>query len=296
MIVVFGTVCLDRIRRVPVLPGPGSYVEIQSEIELLGGEAANTAFALKEWGDAIRLAGNTPGNDPAGLTIRQRLSEQQLTLEELGLPNEMTPFCDIYVTPDGERTMFGRGFSDAGNTIDISTLHLENNGWFTADPNFGDCARSAAHHAKASGMNLYLMDFNEEVEPLGAGDVWQSSTDWIGKRGDVHVNLAVVKERASRSGAIAVLTDGPHGLCYCEPGERATFVQGFVAPESVDFTGAGDRFRAGMLHGLNQGWPLRKSLLFGSAAGCLKCGSWGGTGFVNTEEEVLSFLRQYGSV
>lgn len=49
MVVVFGTVCLDRILRVARLPGHGGYVEIDDEVLMLGGEAANTALALQTW-------------------------------------------------------------------------------------------------------------------------------------------------------------------------------------------------------------------------------------------------------
>ena len=55
MIVVFGTVCLDRIMQVASLPPEGGYVEIERELLMLGGEAANTALALQTWGAQIEL-------------------------------------------------------------------------------------------------------------------------------------------------------------------------------------------------------------------------------------------------
>ncbi|MCX7800475.1 MAG: hypothetical protein N2109_09060, partial [Fimbriimonadales bacterium] len=66
MVVVFGTVCLDRVRRVPALPEAGGYVEILEERLLLGGEAANTARHLAAWGVPVALAGNGLGGGGEG--------------------------------------------------------------------------------------------------------------------------------------------------------------------------------------------------------------------------------------
>ena len=68
-VLVFGTVCLDRLRTVGSIPEPGGYVEILDEELFLGGEAANTACALHEWGVSIALMPNPIGTDEAGRFI-----------------------------------------------------------------------------------------------------------------------------------------------------------------------------------------------------------------------------------
>jgi sugar/nucleoside kinase (ribokinase family) len=54
----------------------------------------------------------------------------------------------------------------------------------------------------------------------------------------------------------------------------------------VDSTGAGDAFRAGVLYGLHEGWPVGRALARGAAAGCLACTKLGASRFIPTLEEL----------
>ena len=66
--------------------------------------------------------------------------------------------------------------------------------------------------------------------------------------------------------------------------------------KSVDSTGAGDLFRAGVLYGLDQGWDLDRCLSFGAAAGALICRVIGATANVPTVEEIENLIaRSQGS-
>ena len=113
-VVVFGTVCLDRVRRLPNLPAPGGYVEAIDEALALGGEAANTALALAAWGGSPILASNPLGDDADGQDLRERVQARALDLRELRTSRlTNAPVCDVLVTPDGERTMIGRGVFSA---------------------------------------------------------------------------------------------------------------------------------------------------------------------------------------
>src|ERR1017187_6727289 len=109
MICVFGTVCLDRIRHVQRIPVPGAYVEVDSEVLALGGEAANTASHLARWGVHAELHGNSLAADAPGVLLESFLAERGLAYQTREVNVEATPVCDVYVTPDGERTMFGLG-------------------------------------------------------------------------------------------------------------------------------------------------------------------------------------------
>ncbi len=280
MIVVFGTVCLDRVRRLPHLPAPGGYVEVEDETSALGGEAANTARHLLAWGDAPVLASNPLDDD-----LRARVGD--LDLRELGEPVSEAPMCDVLVTPDGERTMIGRGFSRVDGSLDLARVPLEKGGLFTADSNFPDSALAAARIAKAAGMRAYLMDL---VEPDAPQDFWQTSTDWAGAPGDLAANLADVAGRVARTGAFCVLTDGGNGLVAGGPSLPTRAYPAFPPPARVDSTGAGDAFRAGMLHGLARGWSLPACLQFASAAGALAIGHPGASLRISTRGEIARLI------
>ncbi|MBC8066638.1 MAG: carbohydrate kinase family protein [Chlorobia bacterium] len=295
MILVFGTICIDRIRRVPHLPANGGYVEITEETDLLGGEAANTANALKIWGAEVSLYGNALGSGPDGDLLRRLLAETRLEFEahRTRHAEPPAPVCDIYVTPDGERTMFGKNFSIMEADLSVVPISNAHANWFTAEPNMATLSREAARRAHQAGMKLYLMDFVGPNEPIPPGSFWQCSTDWTGTRNNTQKNVVWVQDWVARTGCFAILSDGPNGFVAGSPDHPVRAYPPFPAPLVVDTTGAGDMFRAGMLFGLNQDWSIPDCLRFASAAGCLKCRALGATTDVPTVEEIKSHIERH---
>jgi len=278
-------------------------VEVESEALMLGGEAANTANALVRWGREVVLAGNGMGVGPDADLLHELIEDKglcgsllkagQQRQEEFGDP---TPVCDIYITPDGERTMFGRGFAEMRPEIEAGDLPLGRGALFTAEPNMAEASRSVAKHAVEMGMRCYLMDFTRDDEPIAPGSFWQSSTDWAGFRNNTQKNVQWVKAWIAKYGCFTILSDGPNGFVAGAPDMPARAYPPYPAQDVVDTTGAGDMFRAGMLFGLDQGWPTAMCLQFASAAGCLKCRALGATTDVPTVDEVLAYTAEHEPV
>lgn len=300
MILVFGTICLDRVRKVPYLPQPGGYVEITEEDLWLGGEAANTAFVLQSWGAEVELFGNPFGGGEDGRRLLRLIDERglrhKLRSPALGGDLQRAPVCDVYVTPDGERTMFGQGFSNVAGTIDLSDLPLKSGEWFTAEPNLRPIAEEAIRRAQTSGMKCYLMDFFQEGDPITEKTYWQSSTDWVGTRGNTQENVRWVQEWVARWGCFTILSDGPNGIVAGGPELTVRHYPPYPTPRVVDSTGAGDVFRAAMLYGLNCGKPISECLQFASAAGCLSTQGLGATGHVPTLAEISDHVDRHSEV
>jgi sugar/nucleoside kinase (ribokinase family) len=296
MILVFGTVCLDRILEIPALPRPGGYVEVEAEEILLGGEASNTANALREWGIDVFLAGNGAGDGPEAERLRALVRERGLLRHKLETSPGATPVCDILLTPDGERTMIGRGFSTMPRPWEPNTLLLEPGAWVTADPNLGAFAREVVRSAQSVGCRTYLLDFFRPDDPVAQGSYWQSSTDWVGERGREAANLAWAADWSDRHGCTTLLTDGPRGFALARPGQPSLWLPPFPSPPVVDTTGAGDIFRAGVLQGLEKGLPLAETLAFAAAAGCLKCAYRGATRRVPQRDEIAAHLAAHGTI
>jgi sugar/nucleoside kinase (ribokinase family) len=276
LIVVFGTVCVDRIRGIKAFPQLGGYVPITSETYVLGGEAVNTASHLKRWGATYRLIGNPPATDEEGRRLTQLLEEADLKLISGNIKAVTTPICDIYITPDGERTMFGRGF-DEMIAPPASSFKPSPGGWLTSDANVRPIADDYARAAKAGGMSVYLMDFRAPKELLGPGDVWQGSTDWIGEHGDSNGNIDHLRMIVETTGCFGILTDGANGFVAGSAETGIHHTPACRVKSVKDSTGAGDGFRAGMLFGLDQGWPMPECLQFAASAGALSTQFEGGT-------------------
>lgn len=293
MVVVYGTVCRDRIHRVEKLPAPGGYEEILEEFESLGGEAANTAIALRRWGGEAVLAGNSIGTE-AGARL---LEESGLSDQYLPKSLHPEPVCDIYVTPDGQRTMFGRGFRDLDQWGGPDLAPLQSGAWLTIDANHGEGSHIVARRAIELGMRVYIEDL---TPPLPRFDVWQSSTDWVAKHGDIQFNTTWLEGWVSEQGGFGILSDGANGFVAggqlggnCHPVQH---YPPFPCTKVVDSTGAGDVFRAGMLLGLDQGWPLPDCLRFASAAGSLNCRGLGAVSALPSKEEVLGMIAQHPQI
>lgn len=292
MILVYGTVCLDRVRHVRSLPPLGGYSEILEETDHLGGEASNTSVALARWGSDVRLFANAIGQGPSADFVIRQLMQNGLTLSSPLSNDRPAPYCEIYVTDDGERTMFGYGFLQMHEEVDPSTVPYEAGGWFTADRNHGDAANRAVSLAAEQGMSLYLLDFVYDEDLRPPGSIIQSSTDHVGSHGNTQRNLEWVSAFAQRTKCTTILSDGPNGFCVGDPSGESYAFPPFPCPTMVDSTGAGDVFRAGMLYGLDQGWSLPGCFRFASAAGCLNCRSWGGNAGVPHLDEVRDLIAK----
>lgn len=289
-ICVYGTVVVDRIRQISRLPQPGEYCEFSVEELFPGGEAANTAAALANWGEAAVLCGNSIGDSSESKWLADRLSALGVQVDHLDPKPGPAPTCDIYVDASGERTMFGRGWDHVSPLWPGTPME-----YVALDPNHGAAAREAAVRAHKSGSKLYFLDFLKESEPIPAGSFWQSSTDWIGEAGNAALNRERATQISSEYDCVAVLTDGGNAIHVAERGIANTY-PAYQCPNFVDATGAGDVFRAGMLFGLVRGWELSRCLSFASAAGCLNCMASGATGNLPTLGEIENLQAEQDSV
>lgn len=290
MILVYGTICLDRIHIVPRLPDPGGYVEIQRSERHLGGEALNTAGALAKWGADVRLAGNPLGGSSDAAWIIEQI--QLLNLPEPELPWEEidVPTCDLYVTPDGQRTMFGSGFSKSESLSRPDEVSLTGVDFVTVDGVPLSASQSLINRAIRTSAVVYAMDVPVSVQ-LRAGDYWQTSTNSMGTPGDIQKNVVLVNEIVKQLACFVILSDGANGFVAGGPQKTVRHYPPFPAKIVVDSTGAGDSFRAGMLYGLSQGWELPDCLRFASATGSINCravGALEGLPSVAEAEELVS--------
>lgn len=288
MVLVFGTICIDRVRRIKELPVAGGYCPILGQIELLGGEAANTASFLVMWREEVILAGNGLGIGMEFENIKYKMLEKGLD-PSFCVRSDQTPVCDVYVSEDGDRTMFGLGF-DSGLHTPLDNLPFFAGQWFTADPNLSVGSRKAIRKASESGMNTYLMDFFREDEFIPEGSYCQYSTDWVGKRNDEALNRKWVTDWTRQHRCHTILTDGGEGTHICSMDGEYYFFPAYKVMNVVDTTGAGDAFRAGTILGLTKEWPLARAVRFASAAAALTVSHMGAAEFLPAFQEVKAFI------
>ncbi|WP_395144420.1 carbohydrate kinase family protein [Armatimonas sp.] len=266
-IVVYGTVALDRF--------------FPSGLELPGGEALNTACLLAGWGVSVALVGTAIGRDPEGARLRELIEAAGLSRAFIpDDPAAVTPVCDIVVSPNGERTMSGRGFAQA-IAPPVPEALFARRPIVAVDPNLGIQATQTALAAAQAGCPLVAMDFAHQPDVVAVAEVLQCSLESLrrfgGPTGEPEEIVAALPART------ALLTLGAEGgIVRTEKG--ITRYRAYPLTDVRDTTGAGDAFRAGLCYSRLQNWPLERTLCFASATAACHCRRLGGASQVPLEE------------
>lgn len=296
---VYGTMCLDRILSIRNLPPPGGYVEVEQERWTPGGEALNTSIALATWGVRVALVPNALGADDRAEHLLSLLSTYPaLDLRFVSLRTDVpTPVCDVYVTPDGHRTMFGMGFAHmfAGS---VPQEALQGVKAFTADANPGEASVRACEQAARAGVPVVAMDLHDTGRAGEVADILLTSYEWVGHDDDIATLKYIAAQYRERFGCTVVLTAGAKGCVLAERERDDTeHIPAYRAPVVVDTTGSGDVFRAGLIFGYYvQGRDLRWAIRFGSAAAALNAGAIGACAGVRPLPEIEKWMKSQSRI
>ncbi|MDR7095918.1 carbohydrate kinase family protein [Hydrogenophaga laconesensis] len=249
-----------------------------------GGCAGNIAYGLRQLGaQAVPLAmlGNDGGEylerlRTLGVDTRHVLSDadsytaqamimtdrdnNQITAFHPGAmsmahENPVPPRSDIAVaiiSPDGRDAMLShaRQLHDAGVP-------------FVFDP----------------GQGLPMFN-GEELRQFIELASWVTLNDYEAQMLSERTGLTLDEIAASVRGMIVTL--GAEGCDVWDGGAAKVRVAGVAATSVVDPTGCGDAFRAALLHGLEQGWPLQRCAELGNRMGAVKIASRGGQNYTLT--------------
>jgi sugar/nucleoside kinase (ribokinase family) len=259
-VVVYGTVALDRL----LLSGTTQWVELP------GGEALNTASQLAGWGVEVALVGTAIGTDAEGERLRKLIDTAGLSRAHItDDPSAATPVCEIRIGPDGERQMQGRGFAQAV-APPVPEALLAHKPVVAVDPNLGKSALQTALRAAALGCPLVAMDFAHVPEVAAVATLLQYSPESLRRFGPVQPTQSKAR--------VEIFTQGSAGGTITAEGNLWHY-PAYPVSDTLDTTGAGDAFRAGL-----QGWPLKKIVCFASAAAACHCRRLGGASQVPLEE------------
>lgn len=293
-VIVYGLVCLDVLWRVSHLPPLGGAVGIQEERKIIGGEAANTAIALSRWGVRVALLGNALGDDAEGRLVRELFARDAPEIETRFLTTSAETFTSVPVliaTPDGQKTIFGRGHGHLRfPPLDPNLTHSAR--LFTVDVSAGEAGIRACAVAAEVGTPIAAMDYTATPSVNHLASLSIASRDNL----DGEDLPALAAGLRDRYGSTFIVTCGEQG-CVIAPGGTsggAVSLPAYPPPQVVDTTGAGDVFRAGMIYGRLQEWDVIECARFASAAAALSCGTLGGWTGVRPVEEIQAFQRKAG--
>ena len=284
-IVVLGDVMVDVVTRLSVPLAPGS--DAPAVIRFHGGgSAANTAAWLAQAGAEPVLVGRV-GDDERGRGARDELRAAGIDALLVADPDLPTGTCVVIVGPDGERTMApdagaNDGLSDADLSDDVlgAAGHLHVAGYALLRPGSRPAARAAISRALEHGMPV-------SVDPSSAALLSPEFLDHAAGAGLLLPNADEARmlsgerdpERAARALATrfgeVVVTLGADGALWTD-GRESVRADAVPVEASVDSTGAGDAFAAGLLAARLDGAAPAEALAAGARLAAEAVGRPGG--------------------
>jgi sugar/nucleoside kinase (ribokinase family) len=300
-VVCLGILVADVIARpVDGLPRDGS-LDVVDEIGLRGGGCAlNTASTLVKLGLSATIAGKV-GADAFGEFILgvadQRGIDRRAVVRDQASSTSATV---VLVAAVGEQVFLHHPGANArlhAEELDHELLFagraLHIGGALVMDGLDGEPFARILAEAKARGLTTSL------------DTVWDATDRWERVLPMLpHVDLAApnLREAQAITGETepARAAERLHELGAAEVvlklGADGCFVHGVgriepVRVETVDGTGAGDAFAAGLLYGRLAGWPLERAARFANAAGALATTAVGAVEGVRELDETLAFAH-----
>lgn len=261
-----------------------------------GGCAGNIAYNLSLLGaDAA----------PVG-TVGADAGDYLLYLQGLGidtrhvrvLDDMFTPQC--FITTDLDNNQIASFHPGAMTRSDENDWGTEQAAWAIVAPDSKEGMFAHARRLKRQGIP-FVFDLGQAM-PLFTGDdlLQMLELAQVFTANDYEASVIVQRtglslpDIASRLQAL-VVTRGAEGATLFENGTE-THLPAIQADKVVDPTGCGDAHRAGLLHGLVQGWPLRDACSLANVMGAFKIASRGPQNHQPTQHEIMASLSQHYGV
>jgi adenosine kinase len=223
----------------------------------MGSDSADYVARLQGWGLDTSLIRIDPAAYTAQAIIMTDQDNNQITAFH---PGAMSDSHKVAVPPSGERTDLAIGIIAPDGRQGM---------WEHAH----QMAAAGIPFIFDPGQQLPQFDGRELLEVVDLAS-WVAVNDYEGRMLCERTGLSLA-ELSRRNLRGLVVTLAHEGADVWIDGQR-TRVDGVPAFEVVDPTGCGDAFRAGLLYGLERGWPLARCVALGNRIGAIKIASRGG--------------------
>ena len=290
MIVVFGSINIDLVARVPALPRAGETVLSPSYAKVCGGKGANQAVAAARVSGLGRVAMVARiGDDAFGHTARDNLQANGVATELVATCAEPTACAFIAVDSRGENAITvasGANLFLEAKTVPDAMLHAGVTAVLQMEVPF-EQSLDVARRVQATGGRV-IWNFAPVLPGFAAQDVSSliATTDILvvnehealaaaAALGCAATTYAEAGGYLSRKGCVCVVTAGAAGAVAFHPdGRHDAAAAEPIVP--VDTTGAGDTFVGILASGLDEGLLFPQALqraCRGASLACLAIGA-----------------------
>jgi adenosine kinase len=237
-----------------------------------GGCAGNIAYTLRALGgEPVVLA--ALGND--GAAYLERLSALGIDTRCVRMAEDSYTAQAIIITDtdNNQITAFHPGammqahLSAVPARQDLEVAIIAPDGRDAMLEHAGQLAASGIPFVFDPGQGLPMFDGDELRRFVGQA-TWVAVNDYEGRMLTERTGWSLGALSNALPGGL-IVTLGAEGCDVWTRGQRQ-HVPGVKASAVVDPTGCGDAFRAGLLYGLERGWPLERCAELGNRLGALK--------------------------
>jgi len=289
----------------PRLPEPGEIALIERIAVFPGGNALNTAVALRRMGEQVSIAGSV-GDDALGRLLLDQLQMHDLNVRGVRREPGGRTASTFILRAEGEDRRFIHSLGVAAtftgehvspelipeNGIMLAGGYLKLGAW--DDDLLANLMRQARQRNCTVVLNVCIakdsrVDANRCLHLLEHVDVFVPNEDearLLTGETELARQAQVLRKAGVRT---VVITRGQQGL-YADDGKQTVEMGVFKVP-LVDPSGCGDCFTAGLIAGLLQCWGTPRVLEFASAVGALGATALGCTDGVPSFEAVEEFLK-----
>ena len=287
------------------LPGAGEVATTPGFVSSVGGCAANTAAALRILGREVTVAGKI-GEDMLGDFVISELRRFGIGVQHVRrTSNHPTSGTMIFSVLGEDRRYLHSIGANADFTLDDIDFTLLNHarilylGGYLAMPSFRpEHVARLFREAKRRGL-ITVLDVvmpNDGIFGVEHVALALPYTDYFLPNTEEARRLTGYADERRQAEALSalnrkctvVITLGRRGSMAIQ-GDRVIKTPPFQM-KTVDESGAGDAFTAGLITGLLNGWDLEPTLTFASAVGASRTRALGCSAGVFTFEEAVSFL------
>jgi sugar/nucleoside kinase (ribokinase family) len=285
-------------------PRPGESIVTDSISVTPGGNALNTAVALRRMGDQVSISGSI-GDDDLGILLLQHLRDLGLDVKGVVKEKGESTASTIILRGKGEDRRYimnlGVGATFTGQHIPLDLLpengvvlaagYLKLSAW--DDLLLIDLLKEARKRKNTTILNVCFVQ-NSDVDPARVLPLLEYVDIFLPNQEEAHAitGESMIENQAkkllSAGSKNIIITMGDKGL-FTSDGNSEMHL-GTYQVNVVDPSGCGDCFTAGLIAGIRRGWDLLKSLRFGSASGALGATALGCTTGIPPLKEIDKFV------
>jgi ribokinase len=286
MIIIFGSLNIDLVARVPVIPGPGRTVLAPSYETHFGGKGANQAVAAARLAGPgkVRMAGRV-GRDGFGEDAIGNLAANGVEIGLIARGSEPTGCAFITVDAGGENAITvasGANLAASASDLPAEIFRADCVLVLQMEVPFEQSLR-AARFAKSAGARVIwnlapvpaamsvtmLRDALEVTSFLIVNE--HEAVDAAARLGAPETNFETAAALLAKTGRLTcVVTAGAQGA-YAATADGHLLRASAPTITPVDTTGAGDTFVGAFACMLDEQAPLQTALEVGCEAAALAC-------------------------